>query len=260
MTSSAWKDDAANSSGAEFRLLAFKKEDGARNMAIDQAILDSVDAGGPATLRFYGWNQPTLSLGYFQKLADRQGHITSAHAGVVRRSSGGGAILHDRELTYSVCVPQPRRTVAARLDLVDVMHAAASRVLSGKGIQTNRNGLSSTPSAGDRFLCFQRRSEEDLICSGYKVLGSAQRRGRQAILQHGSLLLHASQLAPELPGAGDLTGQPLSAADLAAELCDDLNRTHRWQILPNALTAAELERTDQMTRERYAATNWTEKR
>ena len=75
------------------------------NMAVDEALLaDDVETDA-ATLRFYRWSEPTLSLGYFQSYADRELHAASRGCAVVRRQSGGGAILHDRELTYSLVLP-----------------------------------------------------------------------------------------------------------------------------------------------------------
>ena len=75
------------------------------NMAVDQALLESVDKTQVPVIRFYQWESPALSLGYFQKMADRELHPASRDADCVRRATGGGAILHDRELTYSVALP-----------------------------------------------------------------------------------------------------------------------------------------------------------
>ena len=74
-------------------------------MAVDEVLLEAAAADGQCTLRFYRWEEPTLSLGYFQTYADRWQHEPSRDAAVVRRTSGGGAILHDAELTYSFAVP-----------------------------------------------------------------------------------------------------------------------------------------------------------
>lgn len=246
--------------GAEFRLLPYQVGGAAQNMAVDQAILESVDAGGPATIRFYGWSEPTLSLGYFQMLADRSLHHFSADAPVVRRSSGGGAILHDRELTYSVCVPQPSRLVGTRLDLYAILHGAIARVLAGMGITAIRFADLARPSPDDRFLCFQRRTDEDLVCAGYKILGSAQRRGRKAVLQHGSLLLHASEMAPELPGVGDLAGHRLTASDVASKLQIDLNEAQRWRLTPALLTNDEQDQSSAIMMRRFGSPAWTQKR
>ena len=76
------------------RLIVDPPASGAWNMAVDEALLESVADGGPATLRFYQWSEPTLSLGYFQPYADREQHEASRELTVVRRSTGGGALIH----------------------------------------------------------------------------------------------------------------------------------------------------------------------
>src|SRR4051794_22517252 len=88
------------------RLIVDSPADGAWNMALDEALLIDAETSGVASLRFYSWREPTLSLGYFQRHTDRAGHAASAGCLLVRRASGGGAILHDRELTYSIALPQ----------------------------------------------------------------------------------------------------------------------------------------------------------
>jgi len=88
------------------RLIVDRPAPGAWNMAVDEALLDAAVEQGVAALRFYQWSEPTLSLGYFQRHADRDSHAASHDCTLVRRQSGGGAILHDRELTYSLTLRQ----------------------------------------------------------------------------------------------------------------------------------------------------------
>src|SRR5688500_9559950 len=87
------------------RVITDPPASGAWNMAVDEALLESAATGSVATLRFYEWHEPTLSLGYFQPAADREQHAASRACPLVRRASGGGAIVHDRELTYSLAWP-----------------------------------------------------------------------------------------------------------------------------------------------------------
>src|SRR5688500_20216584 len=87
------------------RLLLDVPAPGAWNMAVDEALLESAALENRCTLRFYRWSEPTLSLGYFQRYEDRRQHAASLSCACVRRASGGGAILHDHELTYSLAVP-----------------------------------------------------------------------------------------------------------------------------------------------------------
>ena len=107
---------------------------GSWNMALDQALLESADQRSAITLRFYRWSEPTLSLGYFQKFNDRETHAASLDCPVVRRSSGGGAIVHDHELTYSICVPESNRWSKSSDQLYDLVHHQVIQVLGQRGI------------------------------------------------------------------------------------------------------------------------------
>jgi len=109
---------------------------GARNMAVDQALLMSAEQDGIVTLRLYGWTEPTLSLGYFQKYADRQSHSASLTCPVVRRRSGGGAILHDHELTYSLAIPSSSRWSDENAELYDLVHQVVIQLLGRDGIES----------------------------------------------------------------------------------------------------------------------------
>lgn len=245
------------------RLIVSQPLGGAENMAIDQAILENADQTSRPTLRFYRWLEPTLSLGYFQSIHARQQHRDSADLPVVRRSSGGGAIVHDRELTYSLVLPQtgnPSRGGA--IDVYRAVHQAFIDALRDWGITCQRFADSGCAAAygGESFLCFQRRNSEDLLVSGYKVLGSAQRRGACALLQHGSFLLESSPVAPELPGIQDLTSRRIAIDQLIDHLATTLEPICgcRW----NRDTPSKEEETASRSilKERYGALSWTEKR
>lgn len=192
---------------------------GTWNMAVDEALLESAANSGEATLRFYAWEVPTLSLGYFQAARDRELHGASGVCPLVRRSTGGGAILHDRELTYSLVVPHQATAAAARR-LYEVVHLSLIAQLGKTGVPAALHGSGehcerANASEAEPFLCFQRRTCFDVVCSDAKIAGSAQRRRGKAVLQHGSILLSQSAWAPELPGIAELTGHSLAAEDLA---------------------------------------------
>ncbi len=185
---------------------------GTLNMAIDEALLNSAMELGIATLRFYAWDVPTLSLGYFQPQADRNRHRSSDSCPLVRRHSGGGAIVHDHELTYALAWPLPARNrIVGRADdlanqLYSTIHQQFVSVLRSASVPAALFPSGGETPRPEPFLCFQRRAEGDVVCAGHKILGSAQRRRQGAILQHGSLLLARSHAAPELPGLSELAG------------------------------------------------------
>ena len=163
---------------------------GATNMARDHALAAELRPG-TATVRFYGWMPATLSLGRNEPItADYRGFLRSRPAiGVVRRPTGGRAVLHDRELTYSVVLPArthggPRRAYRRiKEGLVDGLQRL--------GVDANAaSGRALPPDAGP---CFLEAAEGEVVVAGRKVVGSAQVRIGQAVLQHGSLLLVADQ-------------------------------------------------------------------
>ncbi len=166
---------------------------GAENMAVDEAILLGVNEGAsPASLRFYRWSEPTISLGYFQRYAEFQAQEEDIRRlPLVRRQTGGGAILHDDEITYSLVMPirdKDRSTDIA--DLYRLVHDAFIEVLGKRRVSvTYRGGQESGNSQRGPFFCFSREHRLDLVLEGEKLLGSAQRRMKHAVLQHGSLIL-----------------------------------------------------------------------
>src|SRR5262245_11329728 len=189
--------------------------DGAWNMSVDEALLQAAETDGVATLRFYQWREPTLSLGYFQSHIDRHRHPVSSSCPLVRRSTGGGAILHDRELTYSIILPLAESRRFAAENLYRAVHGSLIETLGELGITASLCDCSSA-AANEPFLCFQRRTLGDILLGQHKIGGSAQRRRGCAILQHGSILLARSAAAPELAGIADLTGINLSAEQMGA--------------------------------------------
>jgi len=247
------------------RLLVDPPAAGAWNMAVDEALLESA-AEGVGTLRFYEWTPATLSLGYFQSAAQREQHAASRDCPLVRRASGGGAILHDRELTYSVAMPQAAARENQTSALYDLFHESLILALAEFGVPaalflpTERNCVPEVrQNAAPAFLCFQRRTCGDVVYQGAKIVGSAQRRRRGAVLQHGSILLARSPHAPELLGIGELTGIAISPADLIAAW------RPRLQACLGAAAAAELSgrerlRADALVRDRFGALAFTHQR
>ena len=190
------------------------------NMAIDAALLQAADEqpAGPV-VRVYEWSEPTISLGYFQKSIETLTHPGLAGCPRVRRLTGGGAILHHHELTYSCVIPRTHPISTDPVRLYERMHRTISQVLAACGASTGfrahlpvlASGQDSpTGSETEPFLCFQRSDPRVLAATDIridgrpKITGSAQRRRRGAILQHGSILLNASPLLPDLVGICNL--------------------------------------------------------
>jgi lipoate-protein ligase A len=245
-----------------FRSFPYELADGPANMALDEAMLDAV-AENPSTalLRTYGWTEPTLSLGYFQKILEAEADPRWSGVPIVRRPTGGGAIWHHHELTYTLVVPATYPQASPPAALYNSVHSAIALLLRTQGVDVERRGPTPVSRVRGRpFLCFTDRDPEDLIIRGFKIMGSAQRRRAGAILQHGSLLLKHSPTTPELPGAGDLgltSPEPQYWSELLVEhLPLALGFVPSSQELPFSIRprAVTLERTV------YRSPSWTRRR
>lgn len=220
------------------------------NMAVDEALLETAISTGQATLRWYRWDEPTVSLGYFQKFDELAADAVLSQLPMVRRLTGGGAILHDDEWTYSVALPAAQRLFEQPQQLYDIIHGNVSAGLNDLGVPVAFRGTT-LKRPDEPLLCFQRQDSHDVTLHGRKVLGSAQRRRRGAILQHGSLLIRASRLANDVPGITDLCRVSLPE-NLAEQLAIRIATTIAlsWQF--GQLSAAEISLTTRLSQEQAA--------
>jgi lipoate-protein ligase A len=238
---------------ANCRLLPTAAAPGATNMALDEALLRSALERKVASLRFYTWIEPTLSLGYFQKHTERLSGIAW-----VRRPTGGDAILHHHELTYCLALPagSPWHTSESWLCR---MHRAIGAALWHLGVETNAVACGQEQRLGP-FLCFQHQTPADLRVAGHKVVGSAQRRPHGAMMQHGSILLRTSPHAPQLPGLTDLTAVMIELPELQAAIVSSLRNQTGWTFEPDDWTADERRAVAELERDKYVTPGWNEKR
>jgi len=245
----------------ECRLLLDPPASGAWNMAVDDMLLEWSAERGGCCWRFYGWQQATLSLGYFQQYAQRQQHPSSRDCPAVRRLTGGGAIVHDAELTYSLVVPSGHRLAARQSLLYETVHASLIEALADMGIPAALcRQPASLPAAAEPFLCFQRRTLGDVLLSETTIAGSAQRRRRGAVLQHGSVLLRGSPAAPELAAVEELTGRVFTPEKFAEIwLPKALGRLALFGR-PQLLSPHEQGRAAALLKIRYSRRRWTESR
>lgn len=199
----------------KWRLLHSGHLTGAMNMAVDEAILLSVAKGGPPTLRFYGWDPPAISLGAFQDAQKEIDLATCKSLGVdvVRRPTGGRAVLHDVEVTYSLILPEESDIVPK--GITESYRAVSEGMVKGLGslgldvkvVSLRRKGESPSASeeapASKRYTitvdapdrrtssaaCFDAPSWYEVTVDGKKIVGSAQMRRFGVLLQHGSIPL-----------------------------------------------------------------------
>ena len=191
--------------------------DGVTNMAIDGCLLAEAQRGGAGALRLYRWAPATLSLGYFQR-HDDPARLAEGLAGlpVVRRCTGGGAIVHADELTYSLVLPAGHPLAGQQPeDLYTWMHARIAEAVAYLGGQAAPKGGTGAVGRGGPFLCFRRHARFDLMAGGQKLAGSAQRRTKTAVLQHGSVILRRAYLAQPSAALDEMLGRPVAFEELA---------------------------------------------
>lgn len=181
-----------------FRVIDTGSASAAMNMALDEAILIEVSQGhSPSTIRFYRWDRPSISLGYFQR-ATKEIDFEAIHKkdfDFVRRMTGGRAVLHDRELTYSVIVPGEHEL--AKSSIVESYRKLSLGLKEGfsqlglhaEVVSLEDEGMREKFKSGDSAACFDSPSWYELVVEGKKIAGSAQVRSHGGLLQHGSLLL-----------------------------------------------------------------------
>jgi len=183
---------------SQWRFIASGSNNPAYNMAVDEAILTAHSEGkAPPTVRFYGWSPATLSIGYFQKAAEEINfeQLRQEGLGFVRRPTGGRAVLHDKELTYSIIVSESYPgipggvTEAYRVLSEGLLLGFRKLGLDARMVQLESEEDKSKYASMGSAACFDSPSWYELVVEGRKVAGSAQTRQKQVVLQHGSILL-----------------------------------------------------------------------
>jgi len=182
-----------------WRFLDTGANDGAFNMALDE-VLANVAPGPRPVFRVYRWRPPTISLGYHQNLAEVDLEKCRADGiGVVRRPTGGRAILHAQEVTYSVILPKTHELFSAgTTEVYRLISAALVRGLSllSPQIVLERSARGSDDFAvyNEKFACFATSARHEILLDSRKLVGSAQRRFENGLLQHGSIMTGAGHL------------------------------------------------------------------
>ncbi len=238
------------------RLLPYAVATGPWNMAGDDALLKSATAGA-ASLRFYGWQEPTLSLGYFQPFCPARVYPGLGGLAWVRRPTGGAALVHHHELTYALALPPGREWQPPGASWLVRMHAIVQAALRRLGVEAR---LCEREEKRGGVLCFLHHTPGDLLVAGHKVAGSAQRKRRGALLQHGGILLRQSPHTPELPGIAELIGRDIAAEELRVAVVGALRESTGWRVEPGAWTEGEAAFRSVQVATRYTQAAWNEKR
>lgn len=264
----------------QWRLISSEPASGARNMALDEALLLEVRAQ-PA-LRFYTWQPHCLSLGYGQRccVVDRE-RLRRQGVTLVRRPSGGGAILHAGELTWSLILPAGHPLAAGSLSvgyrrISQVLFKALQLLDIPVTVKQETTRLTTDPA------CFATPAQYELAVAGRKLLGSARVQRRCGMLQHGSLpltgdvaaicqlLRYPAESERELAAArlreGATTlaaasgGREICTAQVMAALVHAFRTDCKVDFLDSDLTRDELERAAELESERYGNPIWVRRR
>ena len=241
------------------RLLPWAIADGPTNMAADEMLVRTAAESGIASLRCYGWSPATLSLGYFQPAAVRLSDPRLAELPFVRRPSGGATLVHHHEVTYALAVP-PGPVWQTGVPWMRRMHAVIARALGDLGLAERIGAAGAETERHGDVLCFQQFTPGDLLSAGNKVVGSAQRKYRRALLQHGSILLARSPHTPALPGLAELSGLQLAAEQVTSALTKAFGIETGWTLGAASWTDAEWNGIAELVRQRYGTVEWNERR
>lgn len=269
-----------------WRLIDTGHRTGPQNMAIDEAIMRAHGRGEvPPTLRFYGWNPATVSIGYFQSMAGEidLDAVRSGGYGYVRRATGGRMIFHHLELTYSVTIREELLPGGVEETYRELSQGllAGLRILGGApelsgGEQDPRR---SNP-GGFHTACFDTPSSYELTVDGRKIAGSAQTRKDGTLLQHGSILLdmdvpllfHLMKVPAEARDrlmdrfrakattAREALGRAVGYDEARMAFTDGFATGLGLTLLPAGLTAAEEAEADALLLAKYGNDNWNLKK
>lgn len=270
---------------ARWRLLHHPAQPGAWNMAADAAILENVIGGhSPATLRLYDWDPACLSLGFAQLFADVDEQALTTHGWhVVRRPTGGRAILHTDELTYSVIGPSDEpRLLGGVLESYKRLSEGLMKSLLLLGLPVERQPMREGNGFGalDNPVCFEVPSDYEITLNGKKIIGSAQARKKGGVLQHGSLPLHgdiariteilrypseesrrqaAERVRARAATVEEGLGRRVSWEEAAKAFVQGFSEILNIEFVDGELSDAEKVAADRWMAERYAGAAWTQR-
>lgn len=254
-------------------------------MAVDEAILEAVGRGDVLpTLRLFAWTPPCLSLGYAQPIADVDRPRLAEHGwDLVRRPTGGKAILHTDELTYTVVAPYSEpRLAGSILESYQRLSLALLESLSLLGISAQSLERPSGTAEQEKHnpVCFELPSNYEITVAGKKIIGSAQARRQAGILQHGSLPLYgdltritealnfpdqksrdqaAKRLRARATTMEEILGYRLDWATAAQAFATAFRQVLNLDLINAELSPAEQERSMELLQEKYNHPDWTER-
>jgi lipoate-protein ligase A len=251
----------------EWRFLTTEQKTAYSNMAIDRAVLVANSKGiVPPTIRFFSWNPPAISIGYFQSLEEEVNLDYCKKVGVdyVRRITGGGAVFHEKELTYSIVVPESHPHIPKNIiDSYKKISGAIIRGLSKLGIESNYFPIN------------------DILTNNKKISGNAQTRKSRTVLQHGTILMDVNvkkmfsilrvpnekikdkmikDVRERVTSIKHVLGSDLSFSEVADPMKKGFEEEFGVQLVKGDLTDEELDLAESFERDCFSAEEWNYRR
>ncbi len=251
----------------EWRLLITENNSAATNMAMDRAELVAISEGrAPPTVRFFTWEPPAISIGYFQSLEEEVDLDVCKKFGVdyVRRMTGGGAVFHDKELTYSIVIPEVHSQIPKNImESYSRICGALIKGLKQLGIESRYAPIN------------------DIVTDGKKISGNAQTRKAKTVLQHGTILMDVdvekmfsllkvpnekirdkliSDVKQRVTSVKHILGEDISFANVSEAMKIGFEKEFNVKLNEGALTREEIELTNKFEKEYFSAKEWNHRR
>ena len=241
------------------------------NMALDEAISEAVRQNlFPPTLRLYQWSRPSVTIGYFQRISEINiNYCNKKEYPVVRRATGGRAILHDMELTYSFSASKKSSLFnGSLLENYTVISNALVRCLNMIGINARVSFVKKGSGSRRNSACFKSVSYGEVTVDGRKVIGSAQKRYHDGFLQQGSIMLHfhARDLCSVLNenneedfnevGSICNIGKEITFGDLKNPLKEAFEKELRVKLISDGPSKFELTLAKELEEKKYSTPEW----
>lgn len=266
-----------------WRLIYTEGNNGYYNMAVDEAIAIACREGVvPPTLRFYTWSPPCISIGYFQKID--MDNLDIKNMAVIRRITGGRAVLHGNDLSYSIVCNTENSLFPDNIDgtyyaiseslITGLKHlginpdplnpqqhrtrARAGSRMDAKCIRVKRGRRGYTLHYQQSTLCFATTLGHEISINGRKLIGSAQRRWPDVFLQHGSLIVKASPQGDRLTSISlhEILGNNPDIKAIIAAFCKGFRESLGIDFITEGLTSYEIDLAERLIEDKYSKSSW----
>ena len=251
----------------QWRLLKTENNTAAVNMAIDRAVLVANSEGkAPPTVRFFTWKPPAISIGYFQSLEDEVDLDVCKKFGVdyVRRITGGGAVFHDDEITYSIVIPESHPQIPK--NIMESYGRICGAIING----LKNLGITS-----------YYKPINDIIVNSKKISGNAQTRKQKTVLQHGTVLMDVdiermfsllkvpnekirdkliSDVKERVTSINNCLGKDMSFIDVVEAMKNGFEEEFNIKLVKGTLTDEEIKLTEKFEKEYFGSKEWNHKR